>query len=93
MFEKVKQRFQKKEDLVLAHLNVLLEEAKDYQDMNQIILLMERYEEIRKKKPHIDPNTLLVVAGNLVGIIMVLNFEKLGVISGKAFGMILRGRV
>lgn len=41
----------------------------------------------------ISPDTLLVVAGNLAGILLILKFEKLDVIATKAIGFVLKGRV
>lgn len=43
-----------------------------------------------KKKPSIDPNTALVVAGNLVGVIAVISYERLHVIGSKAVGLLLK---
>ena len=41
----------------------------------------------------ISPDTLLVVAGNLAGILLILKIEKLDVIATKAIGFVLKGRV
>ena len=41
----------------------------------------------------VDPNVLIQVGANLAGIFAVLNYEKLGVIASKAFGMIFKVRV
>ena len=41
----------------------------------------------------ISPDTLLVVLGNLAGILLILKFEKLDVIATKAIGFVLIGRV
>ena len=38
-------------------------------------------------------NTLLVVFGNLLGIVLILNYEKMGVIASKALGFVIKGRV
>ena len=40
----------------------------------------------------IDPNTVLGIAGNLLGILAVLNYEKTDIITSKAFGMIMKGK-
>jgi hypothetical protein len=40
----------------------------------------------------VDPNTVIVAITNIVGILMVINHEQLGVISSKAFGLIMKGR-
>ena len=41
----------------------------------------------------ISPDTMLVVAGNLAGILLILKFEKLDIIATKAIGFVLKGRV
>jgi len=41
----------------------------------------------------INPDTLLIVGGNLLGIILILKFEQLDIISTKALGFVLKGRV
>lgn len=60
--------------------------------------ILERYErltELRRKEveSRIDPNTFLVVAGNLVGVLAMLNFERLGVITSKAAGHIIKPKM
>jgi hypothetical protein len=44
-----------------------------------------------KKNPRtIDSETVLYAVTNIVGILLVLNYEHLGVISSKAFSMVVR---
>ena len=38
-------------------------------------------------------NTLLVVFGNILGIVLILNYEKMGVVASKALGFVIKGRV
>ena len=54
---------------------------------------LEEYEKLSSNKWKIDLNTILVVAGNLVGILLVLNFEKMDIVRSKAFSLLLKGRV
>ena len=42
---------------------------------------------------HVSPDTLAVVFGNLIGIGCILNFEKVNIITSKAMGFVLKGRV
>lgn len=60
--------------------------------------LLDRYEKLTRLrregvKSRVDPNTVIVAAGNLVGILAMLNFEKLGVITSKALGFIMKPKV
>ena len=46
-----------------------------------------------KNKSTMDLNTILVVTGNLVGILMIIYHEQTGVVTSKALGFVLKGRV
>lgn len=39
------------------------------------------------------PDTILIVGANLLGLILVLTYERANIITSKAFGMILRTRL
>ena len=41
----------------------------------------------------IDPNTLVTALSSLIGIGLILNFERLGVLTSKATSFVLKGRV
>ena len=51
------------------------------------------YCEMLKNGFKISPDTLLVVGGNLLGILLILNFEKADIVTSKALGFVLKGRV
>lgn len=53
----------------------------------------QAYTEMLKPTWSISPDTILVVAGNLLGIVLILKHEKLDIITSKALGFVLRGRV
>lgn len=42
------------------------------------------------KPESVDRNTLAVVAGNLVGILMIINHERINVITSKAVSFVLK---
>lgn len=46
-----------------------------------------------KTAPKITPDTIVVAATNILGILLILNFEKLDIVRSKAIGFILKGRV
>ena len=81
------------EKLVDAHLEVLLQEADTKNDISDILTLMERHKELRQRNKQISPDTLVVVAGNLLGIVLILNYEKLNIVTSKALNFVIRGRV
>lgn len=49
--------------------------------------------EDNQMKMVITPDTLLIVTANIVGILLVLNYEKLDIVSSKALSFILKARV
>lgn len=46
-----------------------------------------------EKPNRISPDTLAVVLGNLIGIVIILKHEEINVITSKALGFVLKGRV
>ena len=51
------------------------------------------YSEMLKPSCRVTPDTLIIVAGNLAGILLILNFEKLDIVRSKAMSFVLKGRV
>ena len=46
-----------------------------------------------KKNPlQLNADTLIAVGANVIGLLLVLNFEKTGVVTSKAFGMLFKGK-
>ena len=60
-----------------------IEEVKD------VVGLMESRS---PKKEKIKKETLILVAGNLIGILLILCFERLNIITSKAIGFVMKGR-
>lgn len=63
--------------------------AKDY-TLKEAEILMKQADLERRGK--ISPDTVIMVAGNLAGILLILNFEKVGVITSKAMGLLIKLR-
>jgi hypothetical protein len=55
---------------------------------------LDKIERLHKLRSHekdgfkVSPDTLVLVFGNLIGILLIMNYEKLDVISTKAFSFI-----
>jgi hypothetical protein len=62
----------------------------DSEGYSQVLDRVERLEEIRMKKSPIKLDLLVPALTNIVGILLVLNYEKLDVVASKAFGLIKR---
>ena len=52
----------------------------------------ERTENVIKREKAIDPNKVMAVGANIIGILAVLNYEQLHVIGSKAFGLVMKIR-
>ena len=46
-----------------------------------------------KMENRIKPEVVLAIAGNLLGIVLIMNHEKANVLSTKALGFVMKGRV
>lgn len=98
MLEKLKKNDPIKEKIeneILSNLECL-EGVKDIdsETYSKVLRNVERLEALRKKdRKRLDPNSCLVVAGNLIGILLILGYEQKDFIRSKALGFVLRGRV
>ncbi|MDD4876380.1 MAG: hypothetical protein PHQ86_04525 [Dehalococcoidales bacterium] len=80
------------EKLFDEQLEVQLKDAESLEDIGDVLSMMERRNELRNKR-RISPDTIAIVACNLLGIILILEHERSHVIASKALGFIIRGRV
>jgi len=80
-------------------IDSLLEIMKTYPpDWETYTIMSENLERLYRAKSHernrhVSPDTIAVVMGNLLGIGLILGFEKANVITSKALGFIIKGRV
>lgn len=76
-------------DRLLTHMNSLNLNSEEYnQDMDNLKILYE----LKGIKSHkdISYDTLLTVGANILGILIVLNFERTGIVTSKAFSWLFR---
>ncbi len=72
----------------------LMDSANTAQEVQSVIALLTAKYEMQAIKPRrIKPDTVAVIAANLLGIALILGYEKANVITTKALGFIIRGRV
>ena len=78
-------------DRVLIRLKTEMPDSEDY---IKTLSLVERLNEMLDKETPdvVSKNTLLVVGGNLLGILLILKHEHLNVITSKALGFVIRAR-
>lgn len=46
----------------------------------------------QKRHDRVSKDTMATIAGNLAGIALILNFERMGVITSKAMGLVMKLR-
>ena len=77
---------------VLDEMAALDPDSKDYSDMmNNLGKLFDAKSKEKDRK--ISPDTIVIVACSLLEIVLMLNYEKTGVITSKALGFVIKGRV
>ena len=69
----------------------LLDESVEY--CKVLTTALEEYNKLSDVKWKFNPDTLLTVAANLFGILLILNFEKMDIIRSKALGFVVKGRL
>ena len=92
IFRKKKSNIEKEMDLLLEVMRNVDPTSDGYTTMAKNLEVLSKAKESEKKNSTI-ANTRLVVGGSLVEVVLMLNYEKLGVIASKVLGRILRGRV
>lgn len=84
-------KLEKEIDSVLEALSVFDKSSDEYE------LLLDRLTSLysikeKDKKWNVSPDTMAVVAGNLIGIMLILKHEELNVITSKAMNFVIKGR-
>jgi hypothetical protein len=80
-------------DKLVLELEVTNASSPEYEKMVKNLEVLKKansYESGRKK---ISPDTILIVAANLVGIVLILGYEQASVVTSKALGFVVKGRV
>lgn len=73
-----------------------LDQMSDYQkDTDEFERLLANLEKLYKLKSSdknwsVSPDVIVAAAANIGGILLVLNFERMGVVTSKAFGMLTK---
>lgn len=80
--------------LVLKLAGTFDEHSKEYGDnlaiLERLVSLNDKIQ--NQKKDTVSKDTLVVVAGNLLGIALILSYEKLNIITSKALSFVIKGR-
>ena len=78
-------------DRVLEHSKTLDPSTEEYaKAIDQLTKLTAL---LPSTEPRFKPDTLLIVGGNLAGIVLILSFEHLNVLTSKAVGFVIKSKV
>lgn len=93
---KEKTKLEKEIDEVLAVMSGISQTSDDYMvlagNLTELYSARTKEQELERKN-RVSPETVAVIAGNLLGIALILYHEQANVITSKALGFILRSRV
>lgn len=74
-------------------LDVMIEYTTDTPEWEAALTQLERVDAIHaRKKKSIDPNTVLLVAGNLLGILVIVAYEQKHVFTSKGLSHLLKAQ-
>lgn len=74
-----------------ASLQNLDPTSEEYGVVLDRIARLEKMKDARRR-PSISPDTLVMAATNLAGILLILNYERTGIVTTKALGFVSRTR-
>lgn len=90
-FKKKPNQLEEEYKAVLHQLATLSADSKEY---TTAVNNLKTLQEIRRNQANcVDVNKAMAVSGNLLGIAMILNFERVGTITSKALGFVIKGRI
>lgn len=91
IFKKEKTMLEKEIEAVLLDMKDMHVDSDEYEvALNHLSTLHEINS--KEKKWSVSPDTMAVVAGNLLGIVLILKHEELNVITSKAMSFVIKGR-
>ena len=91
MLKLLKRKKGKIECLIDTKLEEFALEMKTPEELEMVIKLAKARNDMDEKIHRVKPDTWVFAGTNLFGLALVLNYEKLSVISGKAIGLVMRG--
>lgn len=84
----------KVKDARLKAFEGMSKEEVTHEEWNKFTEMYKMYDSmLSETKLKITPDTVVIAVTNIVGILLVLNFEKFDIVRSKALGFILKGRV
>lgn len=76
---------------LLTEVKEMPVDSKEYSEAIKNVHILAQA--VAEKAPaEVDMNTVVLAVTNILGILLVLNYEKINVLTSKSFGMIHKGR-
>lgn len=94
MFKKAKKQSQTDEVIkeVLDELQGLDPYSEQYTAAVKNLEVLMKAKAQQEGQSKVSPDALLAVGGNLAGILLILNFERLGVVTSKALSFVMKAK-
>lgn len=89
----VKPNLEKTIDRVFAELENHEPSSTEYSTIVDQLEKLYKIKSIDKKDPRVNVDSVIAVAGNLIGIVAILGFERAHVVTSKALGFVLKSKV
>ena len=86
----IKRQIREEQEKIFRKMSESGIDQKEWDNLNK---KYQVYADMLKPTWKFTPDTLLVVGGNLIGILLILNFERMDIIRSKAISFVLKGRV
>lgn len=80
-------------DAVLNQMQSMDATSEDYEKITKNLGKLYELKAMNDKHIKVSPDTLAVILGNLAGIVLILSYEQTHVITSKALGFVIKGRV
>lgn len=80
-------------DAVLNQMQSIDATSEDYEKITKNLGKLYELKAMNDKRSKVSPDTLAVILGNLAGIVLILSYEQTHVITSKALGFVIKGRV
>ena len=92
IFKKEKTMLEKEIEAVLLEMKDMYVGSEEYEIALNHLSTLHEINKSKEKKWNVSPDTMAIVVGNLLGIILILKHEELNVITSKAMNFVIKGR-
>lgn len=80
-------------DNILSQMQSYDAHTEEHQTMLEHLERLYKLKTSHKKSFAVSPDAVLAVAGNLAGIALILNYERLGVVTSKALSFVSKVKI